>query len=506
MRIVLLCLLCLIVSCSDMAGGSTTVGNGAIAASISRNGEPVSATVRLIPADYKAGIDSPIEISEAVSNYEGIVIFNNLPHGNYTLEVIDTIAKVGAIAKDLVPYTNPDSLVDIPLSSLSSLAFYFSDSLDAGMISILIEGTTIQYESDSFEQYENGIQKVVFDNIPIGEELVGTILLNDTTLLGSDTLVIEENDTTDLSFEDINTDTLKPLWTFPLIVGVTSKMVETYGNIDAVRTVVEEHISKGESVLQQDEFDGLISFPVDSIYVMIGTLYDENQLPPEGFAYRLLYSPEEKSPFGGWVRDSRVLIQDHGEAQSGGIFGDASLVGLRWLLGICRGAYYSIQEEVTADNNPVSNMANTVIPSIMSLKSTNTWLHYNIALINRNSNEFGNQIYEGLFETADTISIRIVNSENKPIEGVKVELFPLIPNPRKVSETALLIDTTASNGIIRINTTPFLSEDNTWNKYYNILIKVDNGGAISYHWIPYSEVSYFYIETGNPHYRKDIKI
>ncbi len=505
MKLLLLLLTVLLLACSSqnsVAGGTTSVGNGFVIASVTFKGNPVSVKVQLVPADHEPDSEISSDIIESVSNVEGVVSFENIQQGNYSLVVIDTVEQYGSIKKDITPSSDTEYLNHITLEKLGTVAYYLPDSLSAEKISVSVKGTLVCYETDLFIQYENEVKQVLFHNVPAGDFLISTIEMNDSTRLTVDTLSVYAAETTAVTYEDIVIDSIRPIWEFPLIVGVTSDIIYKYGNLQTVKILIEDHVFRAETAFRQEYFKGSISFTVDSVYVIKGRLDEENTLPPEGFAYRLLYSPYQKSPFGGWVTSNRVMVHDYSEMDQGGTFGYGSLFGLRWLMGMSRGAYYLTQEKVYAMYNTVSDTAYTPQKSVMTLESPDIWADYNIELINRNGS-YKENVNITQFRSAESLEITIVDSAGIPLEGAYVEIYGTRPFSYKVTEPALSSILSNSSGKIILET-PYLSTDRANIINSNMLLKINFQGTIQYNWLPYSEVSLSCIQTDSDTFYKQI--
>lgn len=496
----------LLLSCSGdrFAGGTTSVGNGMVSATIVYDGDPVRTTVLLVPTSFDPQIDDTVYIKRKVSSDCGGVFFDSVSPGEYTVVVVDTIEGYGAVSEPISTTVDSSVNVEISLQKLSSVAYYFPDTLAVEWVSLAIQGTPIYYRSDSFQEYEQGMKQVLFSHIPAGDYLLSTIETDKALMVRSDTLLVQGNDTTLISFDNSAVDTLRPLWTFPLIVGVPADLVSEYGGLEEVQNLVTAHVAKAEECFLGEEFKGIFSFPVDSIYEIAGTLVDNIVPPPTGFAYRLLYSPYEKSSYGGWNETNRVLIQDHGAHEVGGVWGETSLLGLRWAMGMARGALYIEYEKVTPTDDTLSGEGYTPPPSIMTLQSKSIWNPVNIALLNRNTNALDNSVYTRYLQNCDSITIVLKDSAGAPIPTASIELWGVNYYYNGFSSEAVATVTTDINGRVTLHMNPYLNSSGTKLQYTNFILAISSGEEHRYSWLPYSEVAYALLNKENKHFYIEI--
>lgn len=455
--------------------------------------------VQLIPSDYSPLDPGDVEIKNVRTNDDGSFRFDNIANGDYSVQVIDTVLNIGAVETNVS--TDKNSSLTVTLDSLGALAVLYDDSLDTDSGIVALKGTSILRTASEAVSYENSRRKLTFRKLPYGSFDNVEIVLGESTFVQKD-ISIAPADTVSVFSESEDPSELRPLWEFPIIAGVPETMVSHFGTIEAVRILIENQLEETENRFNDPRLNGAYSFPLDSLYVITGKITDDVITPPDGFAYRLLYSPFEKSSVGNVNITQRVIIHDHQE-KDGGTFGDVSNLGVAWAMGLVRGAYYVAKEEVFEVNNPISSEGFTPEHTIMFLRG-NHWLDYSIELLNRSGASMPSDIGSFQNESVSSIELTITDSGATPLIGARVTLYGVVPYSLTVTETALATLITDANGKVRYSAN-YLNDAGSDLQYSNILLQIDSGNSVSYEWLPYSEVSTHFLQTGQTIYYKTIK-
>jgi hypothetical protein len=351
----------------------------------------------------------------------------------------------------------------------------------------------------------DGTKSVTIDSVPFTSselQLFYGMKSTGIELLVTDTLRILQSDTTVL---DISNEHLKPLWKFPIIVAISEQIVEYYNGIDAVKDLLNDQI-----VLVNDKFndpgvfEGYFDFSVDSIYTFSGSANDQKIKPPAGYAFRLVY---DGFGSGGstWNKYDRVIYNNYKVGNSGGIFGNEATNTVTWFMGLARGAVALPRLHVDADKNHINNEAYTGPPSIMSSSQKySVWDQYSINLINSHT-DIASILPEVKFEAfPKSMGFFVNNASNTPIPDVQIDLYGVIMNENRITDTALYTGTTDSTGEYLFDKFIFTNAAADKFDYYNFLAVIINNPDTSYAWLPVTEVSNAWFANPDTTYRVNI--
>ncbi len=498
MKYLIAFLLFMLNSCgSNFAGSGSDNPDFSVIITVADNRPVSNIAVRLVPSTYSPLDTTSGTIQEQITASDESVRFSGVP-SSFSIEVIDTTANLAALIMNVVPSSEPRT---INVVAMGSVELVIPDSLLTDSLTLIVDGTTIVRSVSRRSSYEQGHTAVLFTNIPAAQISSARLIAQTKKLL--DPITVISRDTVTQSIAGIS-ESIRPIWRVPVLVGVSDSMVAYFGGIDSVRTLVKDHFARLAPTFSGPEFSGVMVCEIESLYVYSGAVGDQNIAPPQGFEFRLLYSPFESSTFGQYDHDTRVLLHDLSPTYPGGIFGEESMINLAWLFGIGRGAYYVVKEEVFADQNMVTKLAYELDPTVMALRSALVWDDYSVQCLNRigETHVSGDSLQ---MSTVETIELTILDNAGKPVPDCEIALYGSVPYSHAVRDSVLQIETTNQNGVVSFSQ-PYLSTLSGEMLFSNILVKITTGTAVSYQWIPFSEVSAAHLKNGAELFKKVIQI
>lgn len=317
----------------------------------------------------------------------------------------------------------------------------------------------------------------------------------------------EGRDFSQVRYYEVVTDTtLKPIWRFSLIVGVSDSMTSFYGGLESVKILAAHMVQEANRVYNDTTvFKGTIEFAIDSIYQYSGSSMDQLMLPPAGIDYRVLF--DEAPPPGQdyWWGDEGTIYHYYVPDIDNGLFGGFSLENLAWEFGLTRGCLPLSNIEVIAANNPVNGKQYDPVHSFMnSCHIYTAWDYYSINIINHNTDQV---IYKpafaiptGFFPASMGAVVRSVTGA--PVQGAQVSLYGVTWSPQGDVETpAVLSGTTDANGEFVFPENPFLSDTTEKMIYSNFLVEAILAQDTAYAWMPVNEVGSAYFANPGTTYR-----
>lgn len=490
-----------------VAGGGTDVANGFVVGLLRTvSGQPIAnAQVTLINKDYNPVTDDRLSDSIIDTTDEnGFFTVIIKERDIYNIQALHLKERRRALITGLYLTMEIDTInVIVSLDDPKTLRFILPETVDTVNGYLFIPGTLLS--SDFMTEIEvggDGKKYAIIDSVPFSSsdlQLYYGVKSSDIKLLVTDTLKILQSDTTVL---DISNEDLKPLWKFPLIAGILEQTVEYYNGIDAVADLLNDQItSVNQKFNDPGVFDGLFYFSVDSIYTFTGPANDQQIEPPAGHAFRLVYDG-----FGTgastWNKFVRVVYNNYRVGNSGGIFGTESTDMVTWFLGLARGAVALSRLHVDADKNHINSEAYTGVPSIMSSPNKySVWDQYSINLINSHV-DTATILPEIKFQAfPKSMGFYVRTASNTPIPDVKVDLYGVIMNENRLTNTPVSTGTTDVNGEYLFDKFLFTNSSADKFDYYNFLAVVINSTDTSYSWLPVTDVSNAYFANPDTTFR-----
>lgn len=291
-----------------------------------------------------------------------------------------------------------------------------------------------------------------------------------------------------------------PIWHFPIIAGVTKATSDYYGGFNAVSDSIQNHIQKLDSLFNIEGLIGDIRYTLDSVYLIEVHPDSEVVEPPAGFAVRLLYDGYSESTRGNWIKNQRVIIHNS-SAENTGSFSDNAMVPFMWEFGLFRGCSYLTATEIQASKNMVNGTSFNAPATVMNLKSTTEWIDANIHLMNHSAGEFSIVPAMTLSAFPDIIGIRIMDYDNNPMSGIRINIYGVEPFPDSLNNIADFSGLTDSEGKFTLGENPFVTEDNLQHVFDNLLIEVDDGNNKFYTWLPqYKMYEWWFEHPGEEFY------
>ena len=470
------------------------------------DGQPVAnVQVTLINKEYNPVADENLSDSVIDTTDEnGFITLIIKEKGIYNIQALDLNERKRALNTGVYLTMETDTInIAVSLKNPKTLRFILPETVDTVNGYLFIPGTRLFSDfMIGIEVGGDGKKQVTIDSVPFSSsdlQLFYGVKSSDIELLVTDTLKILQSDTTVL---DISHENLKPLWKFPLIAGISEQTVEYYNGIDAVADLLSNQItSVNEKFNDPGVFNGLFYFSVDSIYTFSGSANDQQIEPPAGYAFRLVYDG-----FGSgastWNKFERVVYNNYKVSNSGGIFGTESTDMVTWFLGLARGAVALARLHVDADKNHINNEAYTGVPSIMSSpKNYSVWDQYSIHLINSHA-EKASILPEVKFKAfPESMGFYVSTASNTPIPDVTVDLYGVIMDENRLTDTPLFTGTTDVNGEYLFDKFLFTNSSADKFDYYNFLAVVIHSTDTSFAWLPVTDVSNAYFANPDTTFR-----
>lgn len=522
-------------SSSNTAGGSD-LPNGKITVSIE------------MPESLNMNVNCSLKSVKITSSGEKILYFDskyllasdnlefvNVPPGNYIITAMSEDSLYGAINSKIS--VDEDSIVEnIALKTIVNLK---GRALNSNAGSVLVPGLNKQTAIDSLGFYtidkcllgefeicfiENGLLNIVslktkeqkeIDTLFIQDIKVVDSLINideqyqlyETDLSASvyvnpqiydfenKPAWYEEKDFSNVTYLKVDTieNTQVEVWHFPIIAGVTQQTSDYYGGFDSVKDSIKNHIKKLDSLFNIDGLKGDIRYTLDSVYLI--SMHPDSEViePPAGFAVRVLYDGYGEGTKGNWIKNKRVIVHNS-SAENTGSFSDAAMKSFMWEFGLSRGGTYISSAEIYSSENKVNCTAFNAPATVMNLKSTTEWIDVNIHLMNYYGANFSIVPSIVLSSYPDTIGIEIVDYDNKPIEGIQINVYGLESFGDSLDTIIDFSGLTKANGRWVLDNNPFVNDTQTGFLFDNLLIEVYDGNNKVYSWLPYYKVIEWWFE------------
>lgn len=502
--ILLLCFIPWYFNCSktSVSGGSDNP-DFLIGMLVSSDGVPVeNALVTLIPAEYNPAIDNPLsDALKDTTDVNGSFCIKPLETGAYNLLSSDSISGSKALCSNI--YIGLEDSVEIRDTLLPSgnVRCIFQQTVGKSGY-VYIKGTLTYKNMSGGTDVGNGYYQVTLNDLPAGKIPEVVFVTDNTEKVISDTTVVISND----SVVIITDTSWKPTWRFPVIVGVSQKTVDFYGGFDSIKTLIKIQIDSVERWFNEPNvFDGIIKYPIDSFYLITGTVNAENVAPPSGFGVRLLYDGYGEGSFGNWFVKNRVICHNYSPQTGTGMFGHTAFTEeLMWEFGLSRGCTTIDEMNVSAGNNKVNGTAFSSPVSIMNGIGAETalWDINSINVVNYYKNTF--DILPRIIFRAfpDTIGIKVIRN-GAPVTGAAIRLFAAKQPLNTISDSAIVIDTTDNNGRITFGINPFTLNNKDSITHFTTLIEVIHGQDTTYTWFPYIDAgNAWYADKSHPFYKE----
>lgn len=287
--------------------------------------------------------------------------------------------------------------------------------------------------------------------------------------------------------------------TFSVIVGVETKTVNHYGGFAATQQLVLDQMTTVNGIYNNGGgLDYIMNFSVDSIYEFVGdgSSFEANKAHPN-FDFRVAIDGFP-AVGGGWFGGSKSIFHSWSVDFFGGPFAQHATSGLAHEFGHSRGALDLYKLEVAPENNPISGEGYEAVTSIMNYPYDfpQIWDEHSINIINVSGAVIDTNPVESSFPTI--IGVKAINTDQVPIPGASVKLYPVDWDTQHVLTTPIVTGTTNALGEFVPTSNPFGAnvQDKPWHVGYpNILVEVAYGDVTEYAWMSLDEVQNKYFEN-----------
>jgi hypothetical protein len=459
-----------------------------------------NARVALVPVNYNPVSGNPLgnELKDTTDD-QGKFRIRPLKIGDYNLLASDSLGERMVLRPNIHFGINETIPVVDTILPVGKIRCIFSQTVNKNGY-IFIKGTSLYSTMNSGIVIDSGYYRVMLENVPPGKMPEVVLSVNNVEKIISDTTVVNPHDSTPIVIDN----TWKPTWRFPVIVGVSKKTAVFYGGFDSIKTLIKIQIDSVERWFNGPKvFSGIIKYPIDSFYLITGTVNAENVAPPSGFGLRLLYDGYGEGSFGCWVLKNRVICHSYSPQTGTGMFGHTAFAKeLMWEFGLSRGCTDLYELNVTAGNNKVNGTAFSAPVSIMNGAETALWDLNSINVVNYYKATFN--IFPRIIFSAfpDTVGIKVARN-NVPVTGAAVRLFAAKQPLFTISDSAIVIDTTDNNGRITFGINPFTLNNKESITYFTTLIQVIYGQDTTYTWFPHIDAgNAWYADKSHPFYKE----
>ena len=493
----------LLLSCSNMldAGGSSSEVVASVKGRVfTEDGSTEKGiAVSLVPAGHNPITDDMDKVYESITDSSGYYRFDGVKSGIYNFfaqhhENSSRLLDINIEIKSRQVKIN-DNTLRKPASAIVGLPH----GADTATGYIIIEGTPLSWPVRGIEKMSDGSFAVTIDSVPAGE--IGAVKYiepqsgKEINIVNS--AVTKENETIIIGLEN----RVKPLWTVPLIVGITDSTVRYFGGIDSIRGKLGTYIDAINSKFD-GAFSGQIDFRVDSLYSFSNSCSLEVNTPfPEKFKVRLIMDGFSDDRIDYWSKPARTAYEAE---EINRFFKEYSVSAVAWQFGLALGCIPSSYLLVSSNGNPVSGKAFTGEAAFMYYPYTATsWDTYNIYAVN----------YYRTNVTAETPvlpgyppSIRIVTltSDDTPLEGTRISFFGVKWGSSAVTDT-ILNAVTGSDGSYMLEQNPYKTGTDKKVTWCNILIRAVTDSDTAFSWMPINEIGIAWFENPGQNYRKIIR-
>ncbi len=490
---------------SDGGGSSSEVVAVVQGTIVSENGTAVAgASVMLIPSEYNivtaagGGL-----VYEAESDQAGRYTLNDVKGGIYNFYASNNRNGTKALTLAIAIDENKISLPDNVLRSVSTVKISLAGTIDTADGYVYMNGTAYSRSLTGAVALSDGSYALVLDSVPAGQlpSIIYATKQDSASLVIGNAIVTEPGDT---AFVNIDR-TLKPVWTYPLTVGLTAKTAAYFRDMDSTGKLVEAYIAAINGRFNDTgPFSGVVRFRVDSMYIFDGSCIDEINKPmPSGFFQRLILNgyPDNGNE-SGWFNDQRTVYE---AAQADQLFGKHSIDAAAWQFGLACGCIPLSYMVVPAEKNPVNHASFTGGSYFMYKPYECTaWDPYNIAALNHYAARPPAKSCQGITGYPASIGIAAEYENGTPVADAAVTLFGVKWQSYAVTDTVISYTTDAS-GVAVFSGNPYNAGSDGATVYCNFLIRATVFSDTAYAWLPIDEIGVAWFENPYGNFRKAIR-
>lgn len=273
--------------------------------------------------------------------------------------------------------------------------------------------------------------------------------------------------------------------------GFTAHTVQSKGGLTQARQAAQVQLDSVERRLSVASGVNY-NLVIDSVFQFSSGLASQISFVPNGYDLKVIYDDAPTTP-GGWYNSSRTIYHAWASTQFGGTFGISATESLVKLVGLSRGGFDLIAQQVTPSKNPISSQGftsgNSVMNSPYGLSNMDT---YNQMLLLRNGGTSGANISYALDNTfPDSIIVKATDSTGTALNGALLRLYPVATASDEVGSQFVYSDSSRSGGSFIIPAGVYGLGD-PGNAYKltrtNLLGELSYGTARKFFWMPISDV------------------
>lgn len=488
-----------------MADGSSS--ETVIGSVINLSGDPAPHTeVKLIPIGYNPTEINPqnailVDTTDSLGNYR----FTLSDTGLYNIEALHLSQLTQAFVSRIRINSDTTLVTDATLYSPGKIEIIFSDTISTSGRFVYIPGTTVFKGLEEGSYLNEGGYSLILDPVVAAElpEIVVTQKnQDDLTMLVATPVLVTSSQTIVINIT--SGSSIKPLWLFSLVVGVSAQTVLHHGGIDSVRKLTEKYVGGINSKFNNPGvLNGFLRFTFDSLYQFSRNVLEEKYDTVPGFDYRLLIDRFSDWNYGGWYHDTRTICRAMGVANTSNIFGQSSIDVAAWEFGQARGCIPLSWIEVDAANNPIngSEFRMTEVSIMNWPYGVNRWDELSVNMINY----YADAIYysPGIINRAFPASMGVtVNSATgEPLSGTDLTFYGIKLNGNSVESSPIFSGITDSTGEYTFSQNPYNPDSEQYIKYYNILIRAIHQSDTVFTWKPVFDAANAWFANPDSTYR-----
>jgi hypothetical protein len=305
---------------------------------------------------------------------------------------------------------------------------------------------------------------------------------------------------------------VKPIWRFSLIVGVSDKSVDEYGELSVVVDSIQRYFHAMEAYFNSPGvFAGIITLGIDSLYIYQGTGADQFNAPPDGYAMRYTFNTVETDE-SGWNSDIRVINQANMPGDENlSPFRDDEVRKYLWMVGQTLGMDDYSFTLVDADSNFINGDPYLLPATLLSYPwGTYDWHEWNVFCMNYFKGEVvdRSELYPRAFPAR--VGVRVLSPAGTPITGATITLYPVLydgaSNSTSVRDSLSINGVSDAGGLFLLSGNPYLKPSGNEYEVWNYLVKADSGGNVGYCWLPIIDIATAWFKNPDASFVKTITL
>ena len=486
---------------SGGTGSETVIGK-----IVHDDGSPAGGTVvTLLPYNYNPSVENTrYPILSDTTDSAGCYTFTISNTGIYTIEALHMTQRTRAMVTGVKVIGDTVLIEEITLKKPGQVEIIFPDTVDTAEAYVYIQGTTFYRRFSDGVYLNDGSYSLRLDSIPAFELpaiIINKQYQNEIPIILTSPVIVPSNETVVI---DISNSSVKPLWRFSLVAGISEQTADKYGGMDSVQDLTAKYVAGVNNKFNAPGvFNGIIRFSFDSLYQFNKSVVDEIKDTIPGFDYRLLFDHFSDWSLNRWYSDSRTVCMAMDTSMISDMFGQTSIDAGVYNFAQARGCIPVGWVKVEAANNPVNGMEFKVAEeSIMNWPyGEDRWSELSINMINYYAN---NIFYSpGIIGRAfpSSMGVRVNSTVGVPLSGAELTFYGVKLESFSVDSIPIFSGITDSTGEFVFSQNPYNPASEADLRYHNILISTVHQSDTVYTWKPVFEAVNAWFANPDSSYR-----